>query len=164
MQQDVQEKVNRAAKDIMVMARNTVTIDLRCMYSAVTALRLKAAQMGFAVDGRYVYYEPLQVLTESKEEKNRPAHAYLHMMLHAIFRHFYVNTLLNQEYWTLACDIAVEAIIIELDLRDTKLDVNEERRREIQKLRKRVKLLTAEKLYHLFLNEEPPQAEVDRLL
>ena len=44
---------------------------------------------------------------------------YLHMVLHCVFRHNFVNTLLDLNCWDLACDMAVEAIINELNLQST---------------------------------------------
>ena len=35
----------------------------------------------------------------------------MHVLLHCIFRHPFVNTLLDHDLWDLACDIAVENII-----------------------------------------------------
>lgn len=42
---------------------------------------------------------------------------YLHMVMHCVFLHMFVDPTLNRPYWDLACDIAVENIITELGLR-----------------------------------------------
>lgn len=37
-----------------------------------------------------------------RKGKNKPVRQYLHMVLHCVFQHFWVITLVDQKYWNLA--------------------------------------------------------------
>ena len=107
------EKVNSLAVDVLNLSRNTLIINLRFMDKAISMLNYKSISEldGFAVDGTTIYYDPVAVLKSFSEERTRMARQYLHMVLHCIYQHFWFSTLVNQDYWDLACDIAVEYTI-----------------------------------------------------
>lgn len=71
---------------------------------------------GLAVSGRYIFFEPLWVLTRYRNEKEAIVRDYLHMVFHCVFHHAFVNTLIDQPRWDLACDIAAESAIEDLHL------------------------------------------------
>ena len=77
---------------------------------------------------------------------------YLHMVLHCVFRHMYIHSLVNQDLWNLSCDIAVEAIINELVIRSTDTARSKQQGNIISALKNKVKYLTAEKIYNYLLN------------
>ena len=71
-----------------------------------------------AVEGKTVYFDPIVVLKSFSEAHNKPTRQYLHMVLHCVYRHFWISTLVNRDYRDLACDIAVEYTIDDIDIRD----------------------------------------------
>ena len=52
-------------------------------------------------------------------------------MFHSVFRHPYLVANYNKKLWNLACDIAVENMIQELDLECLKMDYEDDLNREI---------------------------------
>ncbi|MBR3136309.1 MAG: hypothetical protein IKG32_04745 [Clostridia bacterium] len=52
-----------------------------------------------------------------KADRAAPVRDYLHAVLHCVYRHMFVHSLVDQAAWDLACDIAVEHSITQLGLR-----------------------------------------------
>ena len=73
----------------------------------------------FGTEGRRLFYDPYHVITVFKAEENVFTRDFMHSLLHCLFRHSFPDerTALpgNREIWNLACDIAVEALIGELE-------------------------------------------------
>ena len=46
-----------------------------------------------------------------QKEKGFVSRMYMHLVVHGIFRHFFVNPQIEQRKWDLACDMATEYII-----------------------------------------------------
>lgn len=79
--------------------------------------------------------------------------------MHCVFRHMYVHTLVDKPLWDLSCDIAVEEVINGLGLASTAAKRQSRQAAELDKLRKEVKQLTAEKLYRYFQDHPPRDPE-----
>ena len=78
--------------------------------------------------------------------------AYFHSMLHLIFRHAFDRRIANDALWDLACDIAVENIINELNLNICGKGLFAKQESIAEGFKQKLKNLTAEKLYRYFLN------------
>ena len=115
------------------------------------------------VDGECIGYEPVFILQSYKKEKELAVRQYLHMVFHCVFQHFYVNTVVNQDIWSLACDIAVESAINDLGLTCVKTHNVECQHEVISSLKKQVKYLTAEVLYRYFLDSKLSPSEIWKL-
>lgn len=140
------------AQEIFAQVRTTIVLNMRFMDMAVFRLKLVPERMTLATDGENLYYQPLWILKRFKGEANAVTRDYLHVLLHCVFRHPFVSTLVNQELWDLACDIAVEGLICELNQPHFSTKTETSRKAVIDCLRKTVQPLTAEKLYHYFQN------------
>lgn len=92
-----------------MLSRNTLAVNLRFLDNAINKLPLKPSIITetVATDGRYIFYDESYVLKSYKSGYNL-TRAYLHMMLHCVFRHNIVGTLVDTLRWNLACDIAAE--------------------------------------------------------
>ena len=77
----------------------------------------------------------------------------LHTLLHCIFRHFDVRPDIDRKLWNLSCDIAVENILQELHLPDMKIPEESGQFEFLSLLAGRRNLLSAEKIYHFFIEE-----------
>ena len=149
---EVKDKIDKLAIDVLALSRNTLIVDLRFMNRAISMLKPVKLE-GFnnvAVDGESIGYDPIFVLESYKSNKNLSTRQYLHMVFHCVFQHFYVSTLVNQDAWSLACDIAVENSINELGLQCVDIGKTLEQQREIVKIKQKVKYMTAEALYRYF--------------
>ena len=161
---DTEEKRLQLAREVLKLSRNTLLVHLRFLDMALSRLRPVATDLAeLATDGQFLAYDPGFVLRRYKQAKELPVRDYLHVVLHCVFRHMYIHSLLDQSCWDLACDIAVEHTISGLHLRAAAAPREASQQAELQKLEKELKLLTAEKLYRYFLDRQLPPREMERL-
>ncbi len=158
------EKINSLALGVLNMSRNSLLVNMRFMDTALG--RLMFAPMGSektSTDGEYFYYDPMYILRSYRREKEFPGRQYLHAIFHCIYRHMFIGTLVNERYWNLACDIAVENSINGLELDTVRISAVPLQNSAIQKLSGRVKYITAEMLYRYFLDNEPSESYLSAL-
>ena len=98
-------------------------------------------------DGRNILFDPKHILGCYKTEKERTVRDYLHIVMHCIFRHMYKDPALNRRHWDLACDIAVEYMIAELELKSVSAEPERKQARFIEKLKKKSPDISAEKVF-----------------
>lgn len=152
------------AKNILKVARNTLIVNLRFMDSAMSRLLWKPFTGTVATNGKYLLFDPAHMLKSYKQGKNIPAHIYLHVVFHCVFQHFYVDVgRVNQELWDIACDIAVEAVILDLGIDQVSLKADQDRLRKIMELKSKCKYLTAESIYRYLLEADLNENELFHL-
>lgn len=154
---DTNRKLDRLAAAVLNNARNTLLIHLRFMARAVSMLQLRSMPGlgGVAVNRTHISYDPAAVLKSFTEEAARPARQYLHMVLHCVYRHFWISTLVDRACWDLACDIAVEYTINDLGIPSLYSCAADRQMQVIRMLSSKVKYMTAELLYRYFLTAPP---------
>lgn len=158
------EKINKLARDVLILSRNTLLVNLRFLDAALSQFEyVPITSHTLLTDGKHLFYNPRHILTEYKEDSGNVTRAYLHIVLHCIFQHMYGAPNLNRNIWDLACDIAVEATIDNLNLKATSVRRESEQQTVLQKLQKDVGKLTAEKIYRHFLDNKPSATELERL-
>ena len=158
------QKINSLALSVLNMSRNSLVVNLRFMDTALG--RLAFAPMGSektSTDGEYFYYDPMHILREYRREKEYPVRQYLHAIFHCIYRHMFIGTLVNERYWNLACDIAVENSINGLELDTVNISSVPLQQSAIHKLSGNVKYITAEVIYRYFLDTEPSKSYLSAL-
>lgn len=114
-----QQKTEKIASEILRMSRNKLLVNMRFMDMSLNQFRMSARPdltECSSSDGEVYIYNPIHILNAYRDEENLPVRNFLHTVLHCVFKHFYVNTLVNQNLWNLACDIAVESTINDLGL------------------------------------------------
>lgn len=147
IQTEKSEKILKLANDIMKLSRNTLIVNMRFIDTAVSRLETAPYEGSVACNGEYIFFDPKFILKRYKECREIPVRYYFHMLLHSVFRHNIVSTLFDRDAWDIACDIAVENIINELDLPSMTIKAAEQQRNITDNLKKNVKYLTAEKIY-----------------
>ncbi len=162
--------VEEIVQAILRLSRNTLAIHLRFMDVAVSRLKwtevtAETADFGpLATQGTDILYDPKMLCRLYVSDKAAPPRAYLHLLLHCIFRHFAVGPSVVRPLWDLACDIAAEGVINSLDLDCVTTAKSAGQQAEIQWLLPEVNnLLTAEKLYAFFRTNPPSAKEMQRL-
>ncbi len=152
------EKANSVAREILVLSRNTLLVNLRFLDMALSRLELKPIQSStILTNGAYVLYNPLYVLETYKNAKEIPVRNYLHMVMHCVFRHMYVDPSIDRAFWDVACDIAVENVIVDLGLKATASMREAQQEAYISSIRDEITHITAEKIYaHLKQAELAP--------
>lgn len=147
-------KAESLAREVLVLSRNTLLVHLRFLDAALSQFVLIPCDFStIMTDSKYIAYNPKHVLSAFKKQKETAVRDYLHMVLHCIYRHMFMNPSLNRELWNLSCDIAVENIITELGLSATKTDKETTQIQYINQLKNDVSMITAEKLYNYFSSD-----------
>ncbi len=158
-------KAGELAREIMRLARSTLLIHMRFMESALVRLahgdETVTAEM--ATDGRFLYYNSLHVCRSFKRESSLPARDYMHLTLHCVFRHMFIGKGVNTDLWDLACDIAAESVINNLNIKALYASRQEKQGWLIKKLRDELPRLTAERIYRWLIDQELPEQEIGRI-
>ena len=158
-----EQRLDQLAQDVLRLSRNTLLVNLRFLDAALSQFAYRPAPGLLATDGQHIYYDARALLQGYRREKERPVRDYLHMVLHCIFRHNFVDTLVDHACWDLACDMAVEAIISELDLRAAAAARQSKQAALLGQVKGAVKDLTAEKIYRWYLDQHLPPEQLERL-
>ncbi len=163
-------EARKIALQILTLTRNGLFVALRFMDVALCQfdyLSAEYAELPFtikttATTGEHMIYDPRYIIQQYMRDRKALSRDYLHIVLHCVFRHPFVSTRLNMECWNLACDIAVENTICELELKQTDVQNVEEIRHEIERIREFVTRMNAENLYKFLLSGEATARDVER--
>ncbi|ASS38106.1 vWA domain-containing protein [Mogibacterium pumilum] len=151
------------AEKIIAAAQDKIVANMRFMDSAVFALKKSIVLYNkdiFMVDGTTLYYSSDVIFSRMKQGISVLTHDYMHVLLHCIFKHYYVTEKVNRLYWNLASDIAVEEMIELLGACYFNTPESSERRDELKKIRAKRGRLSVDRLYKSFITDPPIEAEV----
>lgn len=148
------ERADALARQVLQYSRNSLFLNLRFMDSAVSRLTpVPCPVIGIGTDTRHLFFDSVSVLQMFAESSQHITRIYLHTVLHCVFQHPYVGDSVRRDVWNLACDIAIEQMI--RDLRLSCVDNNCEglQQQVLAALRSKVKLMTAEHIYRYFITQ-----------
>ena len=158
------EQLNQLALDVLNLSRNTLLVNLRFLDMALSRLTYHQVDGGtLFTDGKYLLYGPKHILRSYRRQQEISVRDYLHVVMHCVFRHMFMNPTLNRDYWDLACDIAVENMITELGLKSTAAYREANQSSDITKIKSKVGLLTAEKIYAYLRNAYPSPEKIAKI-
>ena len=162
---DKAKRAEEIAIQILKYSRNELLVSLRFMDLALCKLDYKMKDIKtIATDGKYLFYSPKHVFRLYEAGNAELNHAYLHTVFHCIFYHPFVNNKIDQpSLWDLACDIAVEGIISELNMKQLDIANSALLTQELTGLKSKYGKLTAERLYRKFISDKLKKSEVVRL-
>lgn len=159
-----EEQMEKLAVQILQYARNELLVALRFMDLALCKLTYQAAGIArISTDGKHLYFAPQYIFQLYREGSYTLNHACLHSVFHCVFYHPFIDPGVDQPLWDLACDIAVEGIIRELNVKQLETEMDAARAAELDALQKVYGTLTAERLYKSFEKKPPSQKEQLRL-
>ena len=162
--EDTGSIINKAAHDVLMLARNELMVNMRFLDTALSKLQLVPSDgLTLATNGSHLIYGPRHILRMFKVEQEKPAHDYLHVLLHCIYSHMFVGADIDRSLWDLACDIAAESTINDLGLRITGSERKAAQTAEVKILQEHIGMLTAEKIYHYYREHGIPKNELSRL-
>lgn len=164
--EEKKEKTEKIAAEILQMSKNKLLVNMRFLDMSLNQFKLSSRAdltTCTACDGGIYIYDPVHILTAYRLEENLPVRNFLHTVLHCVFKHFFVNTLLNCELWDLACDIAVESAINDLNLPFLNILKTQQQNRFFDGFRDKIKTVSAEKIYNYLLEKRLPEQSVKRL-
>ena len=159
-----EEQMEKLAVQILQYARNELLVALRFMDLALCKLTYQAADVARTeTDGKHLYFAPQYIFQLYREGGYTLNHTYLHSVFHCVFYHPFIDPGVDQPLWDLACDIAVESIIRELNVKQLETAMDAARAVELDALQKTYGKLTAERLYKSFLKKPLSKKEQERL-
>ena len=158
------EKISELARNVINVNRNQLLINLRFLDAAISRPKWEENELfSLATNGKYIFYEPVALLREFKEERSVCVRKYLHVLMHCIFRHMFVRPTFNRALWNVACDIAVEYSITCLGIDATATSNDSKQTSVYMALKQKIGKLTAEKIYHYYETNPPSKDTLDEL-
>ena len=160
------KKKEKIAAEILQMSKNKLLVNMRFMDMSLNQFKTSPRPdltPFTASDGEVYVYDPEHILKAYMLDENVPIRNFLHTVLHCVFKHFFVNTLVDQKMWDLACDIAVESAINDLELNYLNIKKAKEQIQFFDLFKKKLQTISAEKIYSYFLDEKLSDDLVERL-
>ena len=158
------EKIIKLSRDVLLLSRNTLLVNLRFLDMALSQFELIAGPVtNIATDGHFFIYNPMHVLKSFKNEKEKVTRDYLHLVMHCIYRHMFIPAKFERSIWNLACDIAIENVITDLGLTSTASKRVSKQIKYINKIRKDCPVLTAEKIYQYLKSLDLSDEEIEEM-
>ena len=153
---EISQKIDAVGKQILSGARNELYLNMRFLDLALSSLNfvMNTNTYGLGTDGFNLYFDPQYLVDLYRIDRIKINRAYLHNVFHCVFRHLLKQGRREKRLWDLACDIATEHVIDGLNHRSIRYPRNAFRANCYGTLEKKLKVLTAEKIYKLFVEEE----------
>ncbi|MEG2746469.1 MAG: VWA-like domain-containing protein [Gordonibacter sp.] len=150
------ERCAPVAHDILEEARTSLAVRFRFLDRALWRMPLVSSFdiYGIASDGVKLYYDPEYVVARFKLSSNEVVRDVIHCLFHCIFRHPFMLYSVLRTPWDVACDIALEALLLDLVGEAFPCNMDRRARESLRVIRAQVGgVITAERLYHFFSNE-----------
>ncbi len=146
---EMKEKLIRAGTGILNASRTELYVAMRFLDIALNSLdyEMDLSMKTIGTDSQKIRFNPGYLMENYQNDSVLVNRAYLHMILHCVFRHMFHNKDKDQDVWNLSCDIAVTAIIDDMEYRCIRLTVPDERQAMYDRLHGEMKVLTAEGIY-----------------
>ncbi len=152
----MRQKLEFAGKEVLNASRTELYIDMRFFASALNSLgyEMDLSTTSVGTDAVDIRFNPSYVARLFMEEPGKLNRTYVHMLLHCIFRHMYTSAKYSDErIFDICADIVVESILDTMDYQCIYRVSSDYRDRWYSLLEKECKVLTVEKLYRYFTEE-----------
>ena len=126
-----------------------LTLHLRFMDIALNRYTFAGDSINFRCDGSVFHYSPIAVIKMYRNDPDSLTRGYLHVVFHSIFLHEHFAEERKISLWNLACDIAVENVIMGLHLHFLERDADEEKKKWIGRIQEKISVLSAPRIYHV---------------
>lgn len=162
---ETHERLVKIGTGILEASRSELTLSMRFLDIALSALRyeMNLSSLYVGTDGVKILYNPRDLIQRYLSDRVLVNRAYLHMLLHCLFRHPFHANGRDEELWGLACDIAAEAVADGLDVKAVRLVVSDRRNEVYDMLRRELKTLSAEGIYRVLREKKLPPQEFGKL-
>ncbi|MBQ6734807.1 MAG: metallopeptidase [Lachnospiraceae bacterium] len=150
------EKLDILGRRILNASRTELVLAMRFLAAPLNALDyvMDLTTTTVGSDAVYIRFNPDYLFHLYMEEPARLNRTYFHMLLHCLFGHLFASERFAEEaLWNLSADIAAEAVIDSMETDGIRRITSDYRESVYEKLRAAVGVLTAEKLYHYFLEQ-----------
>jgi len=153
------------ADKIIKFSRDTLLVNLRFLDAAIHQLIIQPEDEldTIATDGQYFFFNTWHILNNFQRQMEAITRDYLHVIFHCIFQHLFINKLVFQSCWDLACDIAVENAINDIGIQSLDTARQSKQMQVITQLKSSLRLMTAEKIYRYYLDKKTSEEELVNL-
>ncbi len=144
------------AMEILEEARRALAVRFRFFDRALWKMPLvpNFDIYGMSTDGRSLVFDPVYIVDRYRLSFNEVVRDVLHSLLHCIFRHPFMLYSVLRQPWDVACDIAIESIIIDLVGEYFPSNMDRRVKESMRVISAHMDgVITAERLYHFFGNE-----------
>lgn len=165
MQPAPRDSCGEIAAQALQLAAAQIMAELRFFSEAAALLEPTPAPGGptLAVDGQHLFYDPQGVLRLFAAQRTALTRSLLHCLLHCLLGHPFQRQDRDRRWWDLACDLAVEAILCELDLSMLAVADEAEAATCCTQWLERAGGSACETLYNCLLEHPPTPPEYERL-
>ena len=159
------ERLADAGRQILMASRDELYLHMRFMDLALSSFfyTSHADAERIASDGRVIYFHPGYLAKLYAQDRRMVNRMYLHLVLHCLFHHLTGQKNREKELWDISCDIAVESVIDQWKTGAVSLYGTAFRKDIYKRLRKDLKVLTAEGIYKRIREWESTEAEIKRI-
>lgn len=164
-EQMVSEELVSVCMEILRNSRNELYLSMRFLDLSLSSLYFapELSIDGMGTDGSGLFFQPSQLAALYRKNRIYVNRTYLHSVFHCLFCHIWTRKKRAEEYWNLACDIAVESIIDDLHYPCIHLAVSPVRRELYMRLESRISVFNAESIYHALQEMGLSEGEYMRL-
>ena len=155
MEDETPEQARKAGEQVLHASRTELYLQMRFFDLALSSLRFEPRPgiRFLGTDGRHLFYDPDALFSFSGRSRVPVSRAYLHQVLHCLFRHLWKPRGEDAGLWDLSCDIAVESILDGIPQRSVRRPPGWFRRNFYDAVLSELKVPTAEKI-HRMLSEK----------
>lgn len=150
---------------ILTTARTELSVYMRYLNLALSALSFEAREgirlMG--TDGNVLYYDTALLLEEYRSGRIWVNRAYLHQILHCIYRHPFRPFGENKRLWDISCDIAIEYMLDGFRYHCVRMSGTRYRRIFYENLKSKLNIPTAQSIYRLLESLDMMDREYEQL-
>ena len=146
------EELRQLGIDVIGECRAALMVRFRYLDAALWRMPLATDRGGAEVyclmtDGRRIVFGPMAAAVRFRREPDELVRDLLHLVLHCIFRHPFDDREENGEIFSVACDIMVEALAMEMCGQQFSSKLDAARRQAVSALKKACPLFTPARLY-----------------
>lgn len=151
------ERIVPLAQDVLSISKAQLLVAIRFLDRALFELHPEPLEDAFgirlATDGYYLFFEPMTLLRAYRKDQSYPVRVWAHMLMHCLYRHMFIGLGMERRMWDLACDMAAEAVVLELNIRQLQSAPGRvTRMNALEAVGASVKTLTAEHIYRYLLD------------
>ena len=159
------ERLAEAGRQILMASRDELYLHMRFMDLALSSFfyTSHADAERIASDGRVIYFHPGYLAKLYAQDRRMVNRMYLQLVLHCLFHHLTGQKNREKELWDISCDIAVESVIDQWKTGAVSLYGTAFRKDIYKRLRKDLKVLTAEGIYKRIREWELTEEEIKRI-
>ena len=163
MAEERNEKAAKLAREILKLAQSTLMIKLRFLDMALSRLTLTERQGLTGTDGRELAFDPWRVLELYRADKYDVNRLLLHALVHCISAHPFTDPAVDRRLWNIACDMAAENVVMELDPSAEEAPEKSRKLHELRRMTAKNGLVTAGRLYARLREDGPSENRLREL-